>query len=978
MGRRDQLLPFPVVNCWLPKHSRSISAFRGPQEFQRFWAGARCATHTTTTRSRHDDHSVTTESSACGDRVISVSRAKQNGVLSGHGSCVHFGVSNRLIPGVLSVLAAAMALHGAELPAQLVLQPAGAGLQLRLPRDPIAPVVGTRFKLNLEASSDLKAWAAAGELGPSVGEGPQLTVAPTSSHQFFRLRPEIQESGTEPDGADLFGYNRIFQEELRRAGFLKPADFAATNQPSADYLSELSFDPTTAKYWPEFAADPAVSKRPYDFRLNDTELALFKKNGFVVSERLGSYSFADVFYRILSDDLPVFISADAILHAWHFSYQRLLEESEETQLAPALQDILDGMHARLSNVPEGVRQGPLQASIKDADYYLAVARSLLSGKQVPTFFDNDAAVANTLRLIAQPDSVIDFEIFGANRLLDFSQFAVRGHYERSEALGRYFRTFMWTARVDFRMLAAQPDPQTLRELGTAIVLCQVLEASGQAEAWRQLDDLLRLFVGRTDAMTFAQLQPLLQAAQIMSLDAIKGEDQLRALHQQIVEGRLGTQLIVGDAYIAPFGPEQLQLPRAFVLTGQRFNADGWALGQVIFDGILWNEEIPGYTLDGKVLRRYCSALDMAYTALANHQIGWVIAERMLDDANRTNFRDGLPYAHNLVALANTFERLPTAAWQESIYVRWLAALRELSRWTTGTFWPEAMRTRAWALRMLNAQLASYTELKHDTVLYAKQPYTGLVMCEYPAGFVEPNPAFWVRMQEMATSAATNLARLPASGGMTVQPPYDQAHYVDFVQRQAARVNFCSNFASQMAVLAVLASKECLQQPFTDGETTFVRSLMNRQDHPYSGPTFDGWYPSLFYKDYGQLLYWTPPPPPSGWYPMPASEDTNGSDKSDPLVTDVHTAPPDMMDPVGGVLHEGTGNPDLLMIAVDNGPDRMVYAGPVMSHYEFILPGPTLKRMTDSEWKACFSDGWTPASRTPPPRPDWTRSYLVPR
>jgi hypothetical protein len=289
------------------------------------------------------------------------------------------------------------------------------------------------------------------------------------------------------------------------------------------------------------------------------------------------------------------------------------------------------------------------------------------------------------------------------------------------------------------------------------------------------------------------------------------------------------------------------------------------------------------------------------------------------------------------------------------------------------FHPEAMRTRPWALRTLNTQLASYTELKHDTVLYAKQPYTGIILCEYPTGFVEPNPAFWLRMQEMATSAATNLARLPVSGGMTVKPN-GPAVYVDFAQRQAARVNFLNDFAYHMAVLAGLASKELLQEPFADWEVLYVRGLMNRQDHPYSGPTFDGWYPSLLYKDYGQLFYWMPPNPMGGG----GSEDTNGSNQFDPLVTDVHTAPPDAIDGAGGVMHEGTGNPDLLMIAVDSGADRMVYAGPVMSHYEFIIPGPALKRMTDSEWKANFPNAWLPASRTAPPRPDWTRSYLVPK
>jgi hypothetical protein len=188
-----------------------------------------------------------------------------------------------------------------------------------------------------------------------------------------------------------------------------------------------------------------------------------------------------VFYRVLSDDLPVFISADAILHAWHFSYQRLLEESEETQLAPALQRILDGMHLQLAAVPLDVREGPLKDSLQDADYYLSVARSLLNGQQVsPVFGDQSTATNITNALTAIGQLNMDFPIFGTNRMVDFSQFTVRGHYERSEALGRYFRAYMWTARVDFRMLAAKPDAQTLRELGTAIVLCQMLRSSGQA------------------------------------------------------------------------------------------------------------------------------------------------------------------------------------------------------------------------------------------------------------------------------------------------------------------------------------------------------------------------------------------------------------------------------------------------------------------------------------------------------------------
>ena len=58
---------------------------------------------------------------------------------------------------------------------------------------------------------------------------------------------------------------------------------------------------------------------------------------------LGSYSFADSFYKIYSDDLPVFFSTDAALQAWHRSYIAMLEELEETYLSPRLQSIVQGM-----------------------------------------------------------------------------------------------------------------------------------------------------------------------------------------------------------------------------------------------------------------------------------------------------------------------------------------------------------------------------------------------------------------------------------------------------------------------------------------------------------------------------------------------------------------------------------------------------------------------------------------------------------
>ena len=90
---------------------------------------------------------------------------------------------------------------------------------------------------------------------------------------------------------------------------------------------------------------------------------------------------------------------------------------------------------------------------------------------------------------------------------------------------------------------------------------------------------------------------------------------------------------------------------------------------------------------------------------------------------------------------------------------------------------------------------------------------------------------------------------------------------------------------------------------------------------------------------------------------------------EPVVTDVHTCPPSLVCD-GGVLHVGTGNFDLMIMAVQESlddPCSVVYAGPVTSYYQFVEPG--LVRLTDEEWKVDVVND-------PPARPAWVESFLV--
>jgi hypothetical protein len=771
-----------------------------------------------------------------------------------------------------------------------------------------------------------------------------------------------------PPGAgrttDGFGYTAAFDATVARIGEITPDEFARRFPGKAQYLEKFSWDPTSAKFWDKFNLDPnaagaevrgrgpmgkfwaqqrqqqaAQQGKPiseaqaimipargmYDFRLNKDELAHFKRNGFVVSERMGAKSTTDMFYRIYQRDLPVIITSDAILHGWHRSYDAMLEEIEVSYLSPTLAGLLAEMSAKITEARRNYGDGVLFASLSDADYFLAVARSLLQGSPVKSVLGQDDRVARSLRACAdqQIEKII---LFGRERKVDFSQFKPRGHYEKNEALKRYFRAMMWCGRIDLRV-AGKPELASPRELGAAVVLNDLLRASGQFDHWRRFDQMLQTFVGKADSMTFAEIDGLLTAAKIRSPADLGTIDALAALQKKILDGKLGLQHIRGHIYESPpEEPGRLELPRTFTFLGQRFVVDSWVTAKVVYDEIAWST-----APDKKVRRRIPSALDVAFAAFGNDHVVPDLVARIKDPAGK-KFRDGLNYQHNLAAVREVIDARDPKTWGENLYTGWLACLRELSTPTTDAKYPEAMRTRAWAMKTLNTQLASWTQLRHDTILYAKQSYTAEVSCFYPAGYVEPVPHFWARLEQLALRGANQIE----------QTPYPNNEHL-----RKHHAGFLRQFAKTVATLKGIAEKELAQKELSKEETKFLEDVVE-VDRGCGGPRrYSGWYPALFYS----LGERTP-------------------EKWDALVADVHTDTVDTQigDP-GCVLHQGVGNIDLLVIAIDNGKDRVVYAGPLLSHYEFETPLGV--RKTDSEWRSMLNAG------RQPPRPAWTRGYLVP-
>ena len=863
-------------------------------------------------------------------------------------------------------------------PFPVSLKPNGPTVELSWPtaisnggQSQLLPEYEVQFSTNLQNWKPIggKVRGISGLSGPSLS----LSIDQQAGPIFYRVvadlaSPVANETGN--GGAEVFGYNSLFSTRLSQLGLLSVQDFA-TNSGDISYLPQLTWDPTTAQFWTTFNSTNIfydsisfMSRIPYNFLLDSNEFGLFLTNGFVVSERLGSASFGDSYYRVFNADLPVFVTADSVLHAWHRSYQSMLSELEELQISTLLDRVISNMSAQLPKAWQQYSQGPLRNSILDADYFLTVTRSLWAAQQVASESgdpDVNQQVAMTLGAINSQSLVERFPIFGSTRGMDFSQFIVRGHYTESDRLSRYFRTMMWCGRTDLRLVTFPPNKEDdIRQLGTAVVMNHLLDQSGQFQNWSAIEQITRAFVGVTDSMTFAQLGDLLKSANIYSPADVPDLLTLTNLQTRLLTGELGAQSIHSDFIYSPAGPEQVKMARSFTVCGQKFIMDSWAFSQVVVDRVLWNQDYGTNIIGGKVMRRKPSCLDMAFSVLGNDQTIPELLTRMLND-NGVPFRDGphLPYQHNLLAVRRVVDDLNPEIWTNDIYSAWLGVLRTLSAPTTDSTFPESMRTKGWAMKTLNTQLASWTELRHDTVLYGKQSYTEPILCGYPAGFVEPRPEFWQQMKTLAQVTAKAIAELPLSGQVTVPArtvgPFPQPPITfDLGAAQLFEVSFLNNFADQMSTLTSIASKERAQTPLSLEETDFLKNIVEVTALYSNYRKWNGWYPGLFYKN-----VFTQP------------TDMAPCDLWDALVTDVHTDLPDPLltgDP-GAVIHEGVANVNLLLIAVDNGPDRMVYAGPVLSHYEFEVPG--VNRMNDADWKGKVLAGQKP------PQPDWTKSYLVP-
>lgn len=629
----------------------------------------------------------------------------------------------------------------------------------------------------------------------------------------------------------------------------------------------------------------AISKEPLDM----AEDAVLARRGFVVTDKTAP-SFHVGYTSLFREHQPMYVTADAVLEAWHASYGSIFAELEAGALAPALSALVTALRNNLAAQP--ATKGSEQAR-QDIDVFVGVAASLLAGSiQDPVAGGDRSTIESLARRAHAAEGDAAVELFGQTLDYDFSAGKPRGHYASTPELQRYFRALTWLQRVELRIASDESGKWAVdrRTLQAAEVLRGLFRGAAESR-WRELDGMMTARSGPASSLSLASFDaalaklgaPLAKATDKALAAAFVPEASPRVLPQ--LDARATRTL-----RLAVFGPREL------------------------FDSLVLTATSHGHLDAPRLMPR---PLDVAAAVWSNQSARKLLAP------------DLTAYGPELGAVLDRLRDRADAAgpelWQRGLHHRWLRVLRELSpNPARDRKLPAPLQSDAWSLRLLNTQLASWTALRHDQIPLAKPAERGVSVCEYPAAYVEPYPAFFSALEQLARSARA------AFEAIVLQSPV-----------KAKAMAYFDRFAGTMGTLRGLTEKQRDNLPFNDFDLAFFNRMVSI-DGKTAGCALQlepgGWYGDLYYD--GSEAIW-----------------------GAPTITDVFTQPLDEQgNTVGRVLHVATGDPRMIAITIqhDGGAHAQTYRGFVSAYTEQISE--RFVRFDDQAWSEYLLKG---GKATPP-------------
>ncbi len=604
------------------------------------------------------------------------------------------------------------------------------------------------------------------------------------------------------------------------------------------------------------------------------------ENGFVVTFYAYSEDMLSDFveyYRNLPRNIPRFITSDMMLHVFHSLFASLLMNSEESYFIPWLNETLKSLlqEAVQLYVSDSKTSKIITEALIRLIAYLIVPIKLLDPSYQPPSNTPTVSIALANLELGNIKNHADFSQSPIMKHLeDYTQYIPRGYYTINKNLTRYFLAAMYLGRMYFPVFSTN---STFADVATAAALILTklvyetkvtgIEGTPTAfEIYEKIYYTTAFFVGYSDDLTFQDYAKVIHT--------VFGEDATYGSFSDSAKLHEAEQLLINldHSKISAVGASRSIFEIGLRFMGQRFILDSYIFQKLV------DPEVKGRMLP--------TALDIAAA------FGSSRAKYNLGD----EFSKYPDYPEALDNVSKEVKSFNVTSWTWNLYNGWLYTINSTLKESYNGY-PTFMQTDAWKDEKLNTFFGSWSELRHDTILYAKQSYTRVTAIPMPSGegFVEPLPLLWSRLKGLTLQMKVGLDALG------ILPVF----YKD-------KLDFLYN---ELDFLLNVSVKELMNIPLNETEQNHIFGFADTLEYIMAG--------------------------------------LRRANQKTTIVADVHTDPN-----TGLVLEEGVGYIHLIAAVFPTPDNKLKIAlGPVFSHYEFTQP--MSNRLTDELWEQMLSQGTAP-------------------